>query len=266
MKLGFITNNDLAAIEADAQFAVEHGFAGLEINHWKTFADLTAEQVRDIRAVLDKYGVQCSTLGLWGWNHIAADADERAKAHHELGRAIEFADMLGAPVLITGGGLFREGDLAANVAEYAKVMPGFVASAADKGIKVALYGFHGGSFLATIEAYEALWEAMPQVGLKFDPANLDHAGQDYLKMARHHADKVAHVHIKEHLTHDGALVSQPAAGMGDIHWGKVMAFLYEADYRGYLTIEPHGPVWSRGALRHKMLLLTRKHLDQFLLP
>jgi sugar phosphate isomerase/epimerase len=64
---------------------------------------------------------------------------------------------------------------------------------------------------------------------------------------------------------NGQLVAQPPAGMGDIHWGKVMAFLYEHDYQGYLCFEPHGPLWSRSPLREKMLLLTKKYLAPFLL-
>ncbi len=53
--------------------------------------------------------------------------------------------------------------------------------------------------------------------------------------------------------------------LGDIAFGKVMAFLYEHDYRGYLSFEPHGALWGTEPLRQKMLLLTKKHLDQFLL-
>ena len=116
-----------------------------------------------------------------------------------------------------------------------------------------------------IDGYEALWEKVPNVGLKCDPANIDHAGQDYLRMLKDHGDRVYHVHLKEHLNYGGAVVSQPAVGMGDIQWGKVFAFLYEADYLGYLTVEPHGPKWSRGALHDKMLALTKKYVSQFLL-
>ncbi len=83
-------------------------------------------------------------------------------------------------------------------------------------------------------------------------------------MAERHGDKVGYVHIKEHLYRDDALISQPAAGMGDIHWGKVMAFLYEHHYTGWLAVEPHGPIWSRGEMREKMLKLTRRYIGQFL--
>jgi sugar phosphate isomerase/epimerase len=91
-----------------------------------------------------------------------------------------------------------------------------------------------------------------------------HHGDKYLPILRDYGDRVFHVHIKEHLYMDGELVSQPAAGMGDIQWGKVMAFLYEHNYDGYLSIEPHGPIWSRPPMRKTMLLLTQRYMDQFL--
>jgi sugar phosphate isomerase/epimerase len=101
--------------------------------------------------------------------------------------------------------------------------------------------------------------------MKFDPANWRHHGADYLAALRDHGDKVAYVHIKEHLYVGSDLASQPAAGMGDIQWGKVMAFLYERGYDGYLSIEPHGPIWSRGDMRRRMLLLSKRYISQFIL-
>jgi sugar phosphate isomerase/epimerase len=270
MILGFIGRNDLAGLEADAQFAASHGFVGLEFNWWGDFAELTVETVGQMRAILDKHGINASALGLWGWNHIAPDAAERERAHEQLGRGIEFAQVLGAEVLITGGGEIPDAGIAENAAEFVKVFPPFLERLQQAGIKPAMYAVHGASFFTTIAAYEAVWESMPEIGLKYDPANWLHAGLDYLDVVRRHGDKVAYVHIKEHLYHNGELASQPPAGMGDIQWGKVMAFLYEASYDGYLSMEPHGDIWGWGAraasgMREKMLLLSKKYLGQFLL-
>lgn len=265
MKFGFIANNDLEGLRRDVQFCNLHGYTGLEFNWWGDFANVTAEHIGEMKKLLDSHSVECSTLGIWGWNHISADPAERAKCHAQLERAIEFAAILGSPTLIAGGGRFKEGDLAGNVAEYAKVMPPLLDKAAAKGLKVCLYGFHGGSFLDTVEGYELLWEKLPQVGIKLDPANINHAGQDYLDVLRRHGDKVYHVHIKEHTLHNGELAAQPAAGMGDIQWGKIFAFLYEADYQAYLTAEPHGPIWGREPMRSKMLVLTKRYLHNFVL-
>lgn len=265
MKLGFIAQNSLEGLARDAEFAVLQGYRGLEFNYWGAFRELEESTVTEMRAILDRHALECSSFGIWGFNHIATDPAVRQEANAQLDRAIAFAERMGAPVLIFGGGICHESDLAANVDTFVEVMTPYLERAQNAGLQVALYGFHGGGFLDSVEAYEMLWERLPGVGIKFDPANIDHAGHDYLRVLRHHSPRIGHVHIKEHATHLGELVSQPAAGMGDIHWGKVMAFLYEADYQGYLVVEPHGPLWGRSPLREKMLCLTRKYLDQFLL-
>lgn len=265
MRLGFIGQNDLPGVEADAGFAKQHGFFGLEFNYWGDFEQLTVETVSAMRERLDARGVATCALGLWGWNHLDPDAQERRRAHEMLSRAIDFAQILGAEVLIVGGGQLPDATIEQNAAEFARVFPPFLDRIALAGLRPAMYAVHGNSFFTSIEAYERVWEQFPQIGIKFDPANWCHHGDDYLSILRNHGDKIAHVHIKEHLYFNGELVSQPAAGMGDIAWGKVMVFLYEHNYEGYLSFEPHGPLWARPPLREKMLLLSKKHLSQFLM-
>lgn len=269
MKLGFIGSNTLDQLSSDALFAADHGFSGLEFNWWANFREVSAETVGQMRTILDDYGLKASALGLWGWNHTAADAAERAEAHLMLNRAIEFAHTLGAEVLITGGGQIPDADLDANVAAFVEVFPPFLVKMQAAALRPAFYAVHGNSFFTSLRSYEAVWETLPEVGIKFDPANWLHHGDDYLSVLRRHGDKIAYVHIKEHLYHNGDLASQPPAGMGDIEWGKVMAFLYEADYHGYLSLEPHGDIWGWGPraekMRPRMLLLSKKYLSQFLL-
>ena len=110
-----------------------------------------------------------------------------------------------------------------------------------------------------------MWAKGLDVGIKLDCANIRHHGDAYLPILRDHGERVFYVHVKEHVYLDGELVSQPAAGMGDIEWGKIMAFLYEHGYDGYLSIEPHGPIWGAEPMRTKMLLLTQRYMRQFLL-
>jgi sugar phosphate isomerase/epimerase len=264
MKLAFIGQNDLDGVKEDARFAAEHGFHGIEYNYWANFAELTADTVARMRDALQGHGVAVSALGLWGWNHIAPDADERAASLAHLERAIGFAQTLGASVLITGAGQIPGASVAENAAEFARVFPPYVDKVREAGMRLALYPLHGNSFVDRIEAYEAIWEQVPDVGIKLDPANFAHHGQEYLPILRDHGDRVYYVHIKEHLYMDGELVAQPAAGMGDIAWGKIMAFLYEHGYEGYLSLEPHGPLWSKPPLRDKMLLLSQRYLQQFI--
>lgn len=263
-KLSFIAQGSLAGIEEDAAFCVAHGFEGLEYNYWGNFEQLDVRTVEAMAAIQERHGIRCVMLGLWGWNHLAPDPAERAKAHEMLDRAIRFAGMLRADVFTTGGGTFSE-NLAENVAEFGRVFPPFLERIGAGGMKAAFYASHGKSFFDSLGAYEAVWESFPQVSIKYDPANWRHHGDDYLAVVRRHGDKVGHLHIKEHLYHEGGLAGQPPAGMGDIKWGKVFAFLYEHHYEGPLSIEPHGPIWSRGDMRRKLLLLSQRAIAPYLI-
>ncbi|MCX7806887.1 MAG: TIM barrel protein, partial [Planctomycetota bacterium] len=89
-------------------------------------------------------------------------------------------------------------------------------------------------------------------------------GHDYIEVVRRYGKKIGYVHIKEHMYKDGALISEPPAGMGDIQFGKVIALLYEHGYDGWLSIEPHGSLWGRAPLREKMILISKRHICQFL--
>ena len=265
MKLGFIGDNDPKGVEADARFAKEHGFEGLEYNYWGTFQDLTEATVRKMAAIHEKHGVRASMLGLWGWNHLAPEQKTRKEAHAMLNRAITFAKILGAEVLVTGGGDMPHEPLGRKVKEFLKVFPPFLKKMERAKLKPAFYAVHGNSFFNGLEAYERVWAELPQVSIKFDPANWRHHGDDYLEVVERYGNKIGYVHIKEHLYRGGRLASQPAAGMGDVEWGKVFAFLYEHDYRGWLSIEPHGARWGRGERRAKMLLLSQRYIRPFLI-
>jgi len=262
-KLSFIGENTLQGVAADCVFCVEHGFEGLEYNYWGEFEQLTEATVRSMAAIHRQHGVKCVMLGIWGWNHLAPDLAVRRKAHDMLRRAIDFGAILQADVLTTGGGVLGPSP-DENVAEFLRVFPPFLEAMAAGGMRPAFYAVHGNSFFDSLESYEKVWTALPQVGIKYDPANWRHHGADYLAVARRHGDKVAHLHIKEHLYHHGELASQPPAGMGDIEWGKVFAFLYEHDYTGPLSIEPHGSFWSRGEMRRKLLLLSQRAISPLL--
>lgn len=265
MKWAFIAKNDLETIRQDARFAALHGFTGLEFNHWATFAELTTDYVEAVGQILADQGIGCSSLGLWGWNHMAQDAGERAQAHALLDRLLVFGRILQADTVITGGGCLEGAALDEQVAEFTRVFPPFLDKAGRAGLQVAFYALHGNSFFDSLQAYERVWEQGLDIRIKFDPANFLHAGQDPLPIVQHHGDRIGYMHIKEHLHRDGQLISQPAAGMGDVPWGPLFAFLHEHNYTGWLSMEPHGPLWSREPLRSRMLLLSKRYLEPFVL-
>jgi len=265
IKLGFIAENDISLLPADCRFAADNGYAGLEFNYWGGAKDLSLDTVKGMKAILDIYGLECSSLGLWGWNHTAADPAERAAAQEQLDKFVEFAQVLDAKLFMTGGGQ-ADGGLDANIQAFGEVFPSRLAKLESAGIPFACYAVHGASFLNSLEAYEKLWSVFPTVGMKIDPANLRGAGIEYLPFFIKHMNMMYEVHIKEAVEYGGnPWVSQPAAGMGDIRWGPIFAFMYEADWNRYMVVEPHGPLWGRGELRWKMLKLTKRYMDQFII-
>jgi sugar phosphate isomerase/epimerase len=262
MQLAFIAQNDLQGLESDCRFAVRHNIHYLEFNFWDEFSRINREYVKSIRGLLDSYGLGCASLGIWGYNHISADTSIRREAQYQRERAIEFAQLLGARSFVTGGGQISD-VLDENVYTFANVMRPHIDAVHTAGMNFAVYGFHGG-FLTNLEAYDRLWSVVGDVGMKYDPANILQAGYDYLDVVRRQGRRIQHVHIKEVLFHQGERISEPPAGMGDIRWGPLMALLYEADYRGILSIEPHGHFWTRPGQRERMILLSRQYLLPFL--
>lgn len=131
-----------------------------------------------------------------------------------LERAIRFAETLGASVLITGGGRIALASTEENVAEFVRVFPPYLAMAQAAGLQVACYATHGNSFFESVADYQQVWAHFPNVGIKLDPANILHHGDDYLPILRDHGDHVYYMHVKEHLYMDGQLVAEPAAGHG----------------------------------------------------
>ena len=265
MRLAFISDNDLLAIERDARFAHEQGFAGLEFNYWKQFADLTPDTIGQMRLILDTHRIRASMLGLWGWNYLSPDPSERSDALKQLDRGIEFAQQLGADTLVTGTGDLPGEAIGRKTAEFSRVMLPYVDRMKELRITPAFYGLHPASFLDSIAACERLWEVAPQVTLKLDPANWAAEGQDYLDILHRFGNKVGYLHIKEALHHHGRRIAEPAAGLGDIAWPKVFALLHEHNYEGWLSLEPHGPQWTKPPLREKGLILGKRYINQFLL-
>ena len=62
--------------------------------------------------------------------------------------------------------------LRAQAARFAEAFPPYVAQAAHEGIRIALYAVHGQSFVCDNASFEAVWEHVPEVGIKLDPANI----------------------------------------------------------------------------------------------
>jgi len=263
MRIGFIGEIS----EEDLKFASEHGFASIELVRDSFDEGQLAAKERQ-RKLLREYGIDVSAIGLWRRNPIHPDPEVRGRCHKELRRIIEYAGFLEAPVVITSGGVNPAKSVSECAADLVEAFKPILSYAKNRGVRLALYNCRGNGEKANFahgpEAWNPVFKALPDLGIKYDPSHPYYEGKDYLREMRDYGDHIYHVHAKGALTIGGRRFEDPPAGMDDINWGKVMAILYHHGYRGDISIEPHSPTW-KGEMRYKCILLAQNHLKPFII-
>lgn len=275
MKLGFFTaalpNNTL---EQAAQWGAESGFRAIEIACWpqqkasRRYAgvthidvtDLTPAKTKEIRAMLDGFGLQISSLGYYP-NPLHPEAEHRETVIAHLKQVIAGAALLEVPIVGTFIGKDRNKTIEQNLEEYAKVWTPIVQFAKERGIKIAIENcpmlfsydeWPGGNNLASTPAiWRKMWEIIPDehFGLNLDPSHLILQMIDYERVVREFSSRIFHVHAKDlHIDREGlyqhGALSQGMGwqvprlpGLGDMDWGKFFAALTAVRYNDVVSIE-----------------------------
>ncbi len=213
MKLGFFTaalpGNTL---EQAAKWGAESGFQAIEIACWplekatRRYAGVTHIDVttlnktgaKDIRKMLDGYGLTISSLGYYP-NPLHPEADHRETVIAHLKKVIEAAALLEVPVVGTFVGKDKNKTVPQNLADYAKIWPPIVKFAKERGVKIAIENcpmifsydeWPGGNNLASTPAiWRKMWEIIPDdnFGLNLDPSHLILQMIDYERVIREFA-------------------------------------------------------------------------------
>jgi sugar phosphate isomerase/epimerase len=275
MKLGFFTaalpGNTL---EQAAQWGAESGFQAIEIACWpfekasRRYAGVTHINVselnkagaKDIRAMLDGYGLTISSLGYYP-NPLHPDPEHRKTVIAHLKKVIKAAEMLEVPIVGTFIGKDKNKTVPQNLNDYTKIWPPIVKFAKEHGVKIAIENcpmifsydeWPGGDNLASTPAiWRKMWEIIPDdnFGLNLDPSHLILQMIDYERVVREFASKIFHVHAKDlHVDWDGVynhgVLSQGMGwqvprlpGLGDMDWGKFFAALTAVGYDYVVSIE-----------------------------
>jgi sugar phosphate isomerase/epimerase len=275
MKLGFFTaalpSNTL---EQAAKWGAESGFQAIEIACWPlekatrryagvthiNVTELNKAQAKDIRKMLDGYGLTVSSLGYYP-NPLHPEAEHRETVIGHLKKVIEAAEMLEVPVVGTFIGKDKNKTVPQNLEDYARIWPPIVKFAKEHGVKIAIENcpmifsydeWPGGVNLASTPAiWRKMWEIIPDdnFGLNLDPSHLILQMIDYERVVREFADKIFHVHAKDlHIDWEGVynhgVLSQGMGwqiprlpGLGDMDWGKFIAALTAVHYDYVVSIE-----------------------------
>ncbi len=259
MKLAFI--GDLS--DEDVAFAKANGFEGIEILYHR-FDESERASAGKMKDTLAANGLEACAFGLWRINYLDPDPDQREANLKQLRLCIDHAAEVGCEIVYTGTGVLKEGDDEANVAEYLKVFPALIDYAESKGVRLGHYFGHEGSMLRSMAVWEMVKDKVPSVGMKLDPMGLiRNLQEDPVEVLFRYGERLLHFHVKDRLDVGGTWI-QPAVGQGDIPWGKVMAMLYHHGYDGWISVEPHGPLWGKPENRHTGILLAKKHIELFL--
>jgi sugar phosphate isomerase/epimerase len=282
MKLGFFTaalpDNTL---EQAAKWGAETGFQAIEIACWPlekatrryagvTHIDVAAldkAKAKEIRAMLDNYGLQVSSLAYYP-NPLHPEAEHREKVIGHLKKVIEGAALLEVPVVGTFIGKDKNKTVPQNLEDYARIWPPIVKFAKEHGAKIAIENcpmifsydeWPGGNNLASTPAiWRKMWEIIPDdnFGLNLDPSHLILQMIDYERVIREFGAKLFHVHAKDlHIDREGlynnGVLSMGMGwqvprlpGLGDMDWSKFFAALTAARYDYVVSIEHEDRVFE----------------------
>ncbi|MEI8190855.1 MAG: sugar phosphate isomerase/epimerase family protein [candidate division NC10 bacterium] len=194
MKLGFVS----LPSEGQIKFARETGFDGIEValGRWMGEGnDMTPENGRKTKGVLDKHSVRALTVSLC--ENYAEDPNpaERMK------KTLEVAQILGAKIVTVNAWIPKDLKVEEKFKYYKKVWTRFAEMAEDSGVRVAIENCpHGGLNLGNCpESFRRMFELVPSkaIGLEFDPSHFIFQFMDYLTAIHEFGDRIYAFHAKD---------------------------------------------------------------------
>lgn len=236
------------------RIAKKLGVEAIEIM-WENSTKARAEEVK---ALLREYALRPSAMGVSG-ESTPADLDG-------FGKEFSFAAAIGCPYYIAHLSPLRYGDREAIESFRQKWLP-ICRLAGESGVQVLVQ-----SCGLDPESWDIMLDAVPLMGLKYDPSFSVQAGRNYRMEVVKYGKFIRHVHSKDEIalqrTTDFASgihhFRYVPSGMGDIHWGSIIALLYESGYTGDIAIEPHSEFWFGNETNLETCIrISKRHLEQY---
>ena len=253
MKTAFIVqpSSDFAA---NVAFAQREGIDGVEI----MFQQPTASDFADVEErerILGDHDTAVSAIGLWGLG--LADPASSGSADI-IKRGMDFAAELDASCFFTGAG-DPEGD--DPVAALATCYDSWAQEADWRGLRLAVYLGHKGSFIFSEQALADACQRIPHLGLKLDPVGIiRNLKADPLHVLYAHGRKLVYFHVKGLLRLPAGEL-EPPAGLDGLPWKEMFGILHQYGYDGYVSAEPHGRFWGKpDERRQEYVRLTFRNL------
>ena len=230
--------------------AKETGFDAVDVRMHESGAHLLPsvgdDEVAQIARWVENAGLVVSGLTTY---YVAGEADAQAagKSFEGIARALQVAEMLGAPMMrLSGPAHSSEG------VPYEALREAFREQAVRLGEMAAQRGItatieqHGGRSFASAGQIVDMMRDLPREGLGvvYDPGNcLSEGYEDPLVQVDMLRCVIANVHVKNATTvpHEGPSPRIPTAAArldeGLLDWDAIVARLRDIGYDGYLTLE-----------------------------
>lgn len=250
MKLGFVS----APSEEKIKFAREAGFDGIEVG--LAGKDVTEENGRRIKGILDKHGVKALTVQLADY---PLDSDPTGLMR----KTIEVAKIVGTSVVTVNAWVSKDLKPDEKFAYYKKTWSKFAKLAEDAGARIAIENCpHSGANLGNSSwAFRRMFDLVPSkaIGLEFDPSHYIFQFMDYLAAIREFGDRIYAFHAKDtqilrdRLNSVGIYGDQyfneswwrfRMPGYGDVDWKAIFVALSDIKYDGDIIIEHEDPTYG----------------------
>ncbi len=255
LALGFIS--DLS--DQDFAFAAEEGFGFLDYNINAPDIEYFLQDLPRIRANMDRYGMPISALGRFGRERLTGSSEDLEKEDRNTRTLIDVCQALEVKTLVLGAGAGDGMTFDEKCQKAIATLQSLASYARPRGVTLAVYNCRWANFIYGPDAWQRVFEAVPELGLKYDPSHAVYDGCDYLKETRDWGHKIVHAHAKGTLIIDGEPLEDPPAGLDQTNWGAFLAVLYSRNYQGDLSIEPHARTWM-GSRYYAGIRIAANHL------
>jgi sugar phosphate isomerase/epimerase len=227
------------SFERAAEQAAANGYAALEVRILDgqiVPADLPPQRRKEIKATLERTGVEIIALGL-STRFSSPDPNERAANLADLKRYIELAADMGVPMVRTFGGNVEEGSSVDQAIDWVAQNLAAVAPFTEKHKVTVLLETHD-AFCRGAEVARALQPVdSPYIAAVWDVHHPFRMGESIEDTWRLIGRRVRHVHIKDaRLRPDGSW-QLVLLGEGEVPCRDVLALLAREGYNGYICAE-----------------------------
>ncbi len=219
--------------------------------------------VSSIKENIQRTGITIQSVGRW--NSQPNDGAKFNMQQMEIQYALlDAAVEVGSPVFVCGCNYSDKVSLFKNYA-FAVEYFGKILDYAKGRIKVAAYNCDWENFIHSPMDWKLVLGELPELGIKFDCSHAINRGEDYLDEICEWGKRIYHFHVKGTANYNGHWVNDPPAGVDRTNWPEVFALLYEHEYNGGLSLEPHSARWASDSdLGKKGLQFSINYIKQFI--